>query len=131
MWAVHGVRVPQRVVERPETLSPQEILAEPNVEIRRVMLDRFGVDRLMREAEAEMLDQDVDQYGRLRELLRLPMVDDEDVVMVHVTNSTAEPDGSFKPYWLRVPPDTTTCADAVAWTWDLSVAEYGTPLVET
>jgi hypothetical protein len=26
-------------------------------------------------------------------------------VMVEVVNSTAEPDGSFKDYWLRVQPD--------------------------
>jgi hypothetical protein len=30
-------------------------------------------------------------------------------------NSTPEPDGTIKPYLLRVPPETKTCLEAVAW----------------
>ena len=44
--------------------------------------------------------------------------------MVKVVNSTAEPDGSFKDYYLRVPPAITKARDAVAWTFDVSPEEY-------
>ena len=48
----------------------------------------------------------------------------ESLVMVEVVNSTAEPDGEFKNYWLRVPPDVGTAREAVAWTFNLSTEEY-------
>jgi len=50
--------------------------------------------------------------------------------MVEVRNSTPEPDGMVKNYWLRVPPNMTTAREAVAWTFCLSEREYD-PLKET
>src|SRR6266436_180030 len=38
------------------------------------------------------------------------------IVLVHVTNSTPEPDGSRRRYFLRVPPEVKTARAAVAWT---------------
>jgi hypothetical protein len=55
---------------------------------------------------------------------------DEDLVAVEVTNSTQEPDKSWKNYILRVPPTMRTCAQAVAWSFDLSESEYQ-PAVES
>ena len=43
---------------------------------------------------------------------------------VRVINSTPEPDGSFKRYLLRVPPDITTAKAAVAWTFGKKPDEY-------
>lgn len=51
-------------------------------------------------------------------------------VMVKVRNSTPEPDGSVRDYWLRVPPDLRTARAAVAWTFGLEPTEYA-PAVET
>ena len=48
--------------------------------------------------------------------------------MVQVTNSTPEPDGSFKDYWLRVPPDTERAKQAVAWTFGKTEADYDVAL---
>ena len=50
--------------------------------------------------------------------------------MVEVVNSTPEPDGSRKTYFLRVPPTITTAREAVAWTFALGAGEYR-PAVET
>ena len=44
--------------------------------------------------------------------------------MVEVQNSTPEPDGSIKTYFLRVPPATRTAREAVAWTFGLGAVEY-------
>jgi hypothetical protein len=49
---------------------------------------------------------------------------DEDVKVVKVINSTAEPDGTFKDYFLRVPPGTRTARAGVAWTFGLTEDEY-------
>jgi hypothetical protein len=55
---------------------------------------------------------------------------DEPITMVEVVNSTAEPDGSSRTYWLRVPPHVNTATAAVAWTFGLSGEEYR-PQVQT
>jgi hypothetical protein len=52
------------------------------------------------------------------------MRDDEPLVVVRVENSTREPDGSKKYYFLRVPPHITRAKEAVAWTFGLDSANY-------
>jgi hypothetical protein len=49
---------------------------------------------------------------------------DEPIVAVEVVNSTRAPDGSFKRYWLRVPPEMSTAREAVAWTFGLRATQY-------
>jgi len=125
IYAIHGVRVPERVIMDPESMTPSKIFGTRNTEVRRVMIDLYGADRLMREVSAELVDDD-ETWGRL---WRLPIDGDEPLVMVDVENSTPEPDGSRKRYMLRVPPQLRTAAAAVAWTFDLSADEYTTALV--
>ncbi|MDQ3573648.1 MAG: hypothetical protein M3404_01805, partial [Actinomycetota bacterium] len=112
-------------VEAPETLTPAQITDEANVEVRRVMLDRFGADRYLRESGAEKVHSD--DWGTL---WRARVPDDEDLVMVEVVNSTPEPDGSSKDYWLRVPPSCNSARQAVAWTFGESADTYA-PAVQT
>jgi hypothetical protein len=38
--------------------------------------------------------------------------------MLEVENSTPEPDGSHKPYFLRVPPEVRTARETLAWTFE-------------
>jgi hypothetical protein len=98
-WFGHGVRVSQQIIESPETLHPRDdILAEPNVEVRRIMLERYGYDRFIRGVHAERVHED--DFGVL---WCVPMPD-EPLVVVSVHNPTAEPDGSHKTYFLRVDP---------------------------
>jgi hypothetical protein len=146
LWAIHGVRVDRRVVEAPEQLTVEEIRQQGNAEVRRVMVDRFGAERYLRESDAKLLAED--ECGRL---WRVPLGDDEPLVMVEVVNSTPEPKGVFedmaewakqvvhkrggprafhKVYWLRVPPDSRTPKAAVAWTFDVPTELYE-PLVQT
>jgi hypothetical protein len=44
--------------------------------------------------------------------------------MVEVVNSTAEPDGDFKTYWLRVPPTVARPREALAWTFEMPESDY-------
>jgi hypothetical protein len=43
---------------------------------------------------------------------------------VEVINSTPEKDGTFKRYFLTVPPEMRTAREAVAWTFGLTAAQY-------
>jgi hypothetical protein len=124
-WCWHGVRVPQQVIEAPETLTCEQIKAESNAEIRRVMVTRYGQDRYIRDAGAVVVA--MDEVGVL---YSLPQAGDEEIKMVRVLNSTIEPDGTQKEYMLRVPPTIKTPREAVAWTFDVTNNEYA-PAVQT
>ena len=58
------------------------------------------------------------------------IANDQDRYSFSSTDITFEPDGSFKQYWLRVPPGVQTCQEAVAWTFDLTHKQYQ-PMIET
>ena len=53
-----GVRVPEAVVMNPQSLNPDEIKSEPNAEVRRVMIERYGLDRFMKDAGAVVVNED-------------------------------------------------------------------------
>ena len=121
----HGVLVPAFVVVRPDWITMQHIAGEQNVEVRRVMLERFGAERYLREIGAQAVHQD--QCGTL---YRANLAGDEALVMIEVVNSTPEHDGTWKKYMLRVDPRCSTAREAVAWTFGLTADQYQ-PLVET
>lgn len=101
--------VPDAFLQELSSLTPQRIRTEENAELRRVMLGYYGYDRYLDESGAQPVH--TDESGTL---WRIALTDDEDVVMVEVLNSTPEPDGTHRTYWLRVPPTTRTAREGVA-----------------
>ena len=110
-YSIHGVTVPAAVVEHPETMTVQMIREERNAEVRRVMIERFGRERFLRESDAKMIHRD--DWGTLW-TIPLP---DEPLNLVEVVNSTPEPDGHFKVYLLGVNPIHKKALDAIASTF--------------
>jgi len=119
IWAIHGVSVPQRVVTRARSLSVDEIVYEPDLDVRRAMLERFGYERFVRKAGLKPVQ--TDGFGRL---YRLDPRWNEPIALVEVQNSTPEPNGSHRRYFLCVPPTVRTAHEAVAWTFRLGPREY-------
>ncbi|MFE7140756.1 DUF6745 domain-containing protein [Streptomyces sp. NPDC057644] len=119
LHAWRGMPVPAAFLAELSSLTPERIRAEENAELRRVMLEYYGYDRYLTESGAEPVHRD--ETGIL---WRIALDGDEDVVMVEVVNSTPEPDGTYRTYWLRVPPATRTAKDGVAWTFGLEGAAY-------
>ncbi|OCC13701.1 DUF6745 domain-containing protein [Streptomyces sp. PTY087I2] len=119
LHAWRGMPVPAAFLDELSALTPERIRAEENAELRRVMLECYGYDRYLTESGAEPVHRD--ETGIL---WRIALDGDEDVVMVEVVNSTPEPDGTYRTYWLRVPPATRTAKDGVAWTFGLEGAAY-------
>ena len=115
----HGVEVPAHVIEEPSKITVREIENCKNAEVRRVMIERYGQDRYLVESGAKEIHRD--DWGVL---YRKDIPDDEPLVMVKVVNSTPEPDGTFKDYFLRVPPEMRRAKQAVAWTFDKSEELY-------
>jgi hypothetical protein len=133
IYAIHGVRLPEFVVERPREITVGKIDAETNAEIRRVMIDRYCLGEETNGAAAFMRDgggQRVDYDEKFGTLWRRELPDDEPIVLLEVTNATPEPDGRFKHYMLRVPPTMTTAREAAAWTFNQSPDNYA-PIIET
>jgi len=132
VYAWHGVRVPRYVIEDPRQISVRKINSEVNAEVRRVLIERYGFPRFLQDSGAQVLDEQVDSHGHPIRLYRQEIAGDEPLVMVEVTNTTAEEvlqaDGTksleFKRYSLRVPPDMVDARAAIAWTFDLPAKMY-------
>jgi len=150
IYAIHGIAVPREVIEQPSSITVRHIDEEKNVEVRRVLIERYGLDRYMKDSQAELLHRDATGL-----LYRKQVTGDEPITMVRVLNSTPEPEGTlsrdealvtfgeaaraalhtpagarFKEYMIRVPPNMTTAHEAVAWTFSLTGEEYH-PALET
>jgi hypothetical protein len=125
----NGVEVPKHVAILPELITIAEIESETNLEVRRVMIERYGMARYLADCGAKCISRD--QFGGLYEK-RIGRIGSnrERIRFVKVKNSTPEPDGSIKDYCLRVPPDTLTAREGVAWTFGMTAAEYS-PQKET
>jgi len=114
VWAIHGVRTSEKVITR--QFDWKDIDSEKNVEVRRIMIDLYGQSKYIEESGLKPVH--TDDFGTL---YRKEFTGDETLVVVKVINSTPEPDGSYKDYWLRVDPNAyggvKTALDAVASTW--------------
>lgn len=133
IYYVHGVQVPAWVIETPDKITSKKILEEGNAEVRRVMMELMTPAKFIQDANAKIVDQDKDGLGFPRRLLRIELRDDEPLVMIEVTNSTPEPDGTHRLYHLRVDPNAYNgragkeCLAAIASTW--REKKQGVPLM--
>jgi len=121
LHAWHGITVSRAVIEEPDNIRAQDIDGERNVEVRRVLLERFGVERYLRDSGAQLVHHD--DTGAL---YRRDFPDDEPLVVVRVRDAS----GDRREYWLRVAPRVRTAREAVAWTFGLTAAAYY-PSVQT
>jgi hypothetical protein len=62
IYAIHGLRLPERVIMQPETITVREIEYEQNVEIRRVMIERYGQSRYLLDSGVQLMHED--GYGQ-------------------------------------------------------------------
>ena len=121
IWFYKGVHVTEQIVLQPETLSCEQILTERNAEVRRVMIERFGLDRFLAGVKATPIDTD-----DKRSLYKIVVKEDEPIVAVKVQCPS-----TGQVYFLRVPPQIDTCAKAVAWTFGFDKVLDYSPLMET
>ncbi len=124
----HGVRVPEAIIEHPETITPRLIAEERNAEVRRIMLLKYGLTRYLDDVGAREVHRDRDtESDRVLYEIRDPL---GAIKMIRLENSTPEVDGSRRVYTMRVPPHVGTCQEAVSWMFSMTPSAYG-PRVET
>lgn len=115
-YAWHEVPVSARIILEPETLTRDDFLNEPNLEVRRIIQERRG-GRFVTELDGHVLDTGA--RGTLYEV-RLPKDDPKEVARYVQVQDASSP----RTYFLRVPPTVQTAGEAVAWTFSRTVEEY-------
>lgn len=88
VYAIFGTPCDPRVIEDPASYTVKEIMAEENVELRRVIMERFGYGRFIRESGAKSVDKS--EHGQL---YRIDVDDDDPLCVVRVYDSS--PSGSW------------------------------------
>jgi hypothetical protein len=99
-------------------LSVEEIVREPDLAIRRTMLERLGYERFVRKAGLKSVQ--ADRFGRLYRL-------DPRWTAHSPCRSAQRHAGTERqpsPLFLCVPPTVRTAHEAVAWTFRLGPKEY-------
>ncbi len=129
-----GVGVSAQVAFHPEALTEEHVLGAPNAEVRRVLLERMGLERFAALAERrgslEVRDRDRDPGGE-RRLLALSWREGPAGGGTPMVCLECRCPPTQRVYLLRVPPRITTCAAAAAWIAGFDdPAEYR-PLIET
>ena len=103
------------------TLNARDITKCKNAEIRRVLMERFGYEKFLREMKGVVTHRDGDSR-----LIRIDWhKNEESIKLVRVKDSSTN-----RYYLLRVPPNVRTCKEAVAWTFGMGEDQYN-PLKET
>ncbi|OON68348.1 DUF6745 domain-containing protein [Hymenobacter sp. CRA2] len=120
-----GTSVDERTAFRPDELRAIDLLQVRNVTHRRVLIERMGLERFMRELGGLVLDRDRDAGGE-RQLLCVPLTDDEPI---HALRVNCPSTGHV--YVLRVPPHIRTCRRAAAWLAGFEDERDYQPLIET
>jgi hypothetical protein len=113
LW--HAIRVRKGVISRPDLLRVGTILREPNVAIRRAMIECYGLDRFVLEAKAKILDKWKDN-----ELISIDLPQDPER---HLVALKLRCPSTAAIYIIRVPPDQRTVQGSLAWSFGLDRPE--------
>ncbi len=114
-----------KMIMTPELLTKDDVFGEENMEIRRLMMERMDMKQFLLDLHATKgLSDDWGTIWFLPEK-NLPDSWSSDGCWVEVLNSTPNPDGSFKTYFLSVQPkEWKSPREAIASTFGLSEEEY-------
>lgn len=124
-YFLDGIQIDERAVMKPETVKVDDILYHSNIEVRRILIDRIGIDVFLRKANSREVA--ADDYGRLYHITNQREASEEPTIaFVRLLNSSPDPGTTdeYREYLLRVPPTVTTPHEAVAWSFDKTPATY-------
>jgi hypothetical protein len=105
VYAWKGILVPRDLVEKPESLTVSQIMGENNTEIRRVMVDVYGLERFVIDSDSKSLDKQ-GEY----ELLRVPYLSSGSMIALKMRCPTTS-----AIYVHTVHPECTNVEQALAW----------------
>lgn len=123
-WSIYclgGIIVPKQFILEKGYLTAGRIDGLRNNEQRRVLIEMLGYEKYMKDTGAFKLHSDKDTLGHQRILWRLNGMQGLLTNVLEVFNSTPEPDGTHKKYFLTVPHGIWNCTQAMQWMHDASL----------
>nr|WP_199301281.1 hypothetical protein [Trichocoleus sp. FACHB-90] len=117
VYAYHGVTLPEKYGNlHPNQWQPKWLLEEDNAELRRVLIQGIGYERIAQELGAIELDS-------YQEYTLLKIDTDIDIEPIYLLKMTC-PSTKFI-HVLRVPPDIESAREAIRWVnWGISPEEF-------
>lgn len=117
VYSWHGTRIPSEWIENKKSLTPEIALTWSNIEQRRCAAEILGWDNVIQQLNSVVIDEDGDpEIGTLLEV-DIPEIGREKFLRVKC--------GTGRMFCIPVPPDMKTAIEAQAWTWDLTVEDFG------
>ena len=110
LYSVHNVRLPGWILEQPETITLEGIRSETNAEIKRIMREKYGESRYLRDIGAKVIDLDsVPTVAGTTEgeIVRALMEDDEGRRFLVGSDGSTD-----RTYYMEVDAKIATCAEA-------------------
>jgi Domain of unknown function (DUF6745) len=123
LYAIHGWAASERLIMAPDEVTLEDLPFACETEVLRATIELLGCERFLAAGRAQLVHEDA--FGKL---YRIHLPPYEPLVMVAAANAIAEPDGSSKRHLLRVPPDTKTAREALAWTLGRHASNYAPKL---
>ena len=116
LYRWHGTNIPKHMGEiKPELWKSEWIITEKNAEVRRILIQGIGYAKIARDLKAKSVN-----VWKEYELLRIEDVDVEPIMLIKMTCPST---GLLHAH--RVPPDITTCREAIKWcNWGIDKEEF-------
>ena len=116
----HGVEMAPEIANADtDSITCLDITKQHTMVNRRILIERLGVERFVRRHATLMHEDDTGRLWAASFHRSRP-----EWAAVEVVNGTPEPDGSYRHYFLQVPPELETARAAVAWTFGLPPEAY-------
>ncbi|MEG3846459.1 hypothetical protein QT971_04310 [Microcoleus sp. herbarium19] len=117
LYSYHGVTLPEKYGKiHPNEWQPEWLLEEENAELKRVLIQGIGYDRIARELAAVELDT-------WQEYTLLKIDTNFDVEPIYLLKMTCPSTGFI--HALRVPPDINSAREAIKWVnWGVDCEEF-------
>ena len=112
----HGVILPEKYGQiHPDLWQAQWLLEERNAELKRILIQKIGYDRICQQLQAVELDT-WQEYTLLK-------IDNADVEPIYLLKMTCPSTGFI--HALRVPPEVRSAKEAIRWVnWDIDPEEF-------
>jgi internalin A len=113
----HGVRLPEKYGQlHPNQWQSQWLLSEDNAEVKRVLIQGIGYERIIQELSAKQIDS-------WQEYALLEIYNGWNWEPIYLLKMTCPSTGFI--HALRVPPDLTSAREAIRWVnWDIDPEEF-------
>lgn len=117
LYSYHGVTLPEKYGKiHPNEWQPEWLLEEENAELKRVLIQGIGYDRIARELAAVELDT-------WQEYTLLKIDTNLDVEPIYLLKMTCPSTGFI--HALRVPPDINSAREAIKWVnWGVDSEDF-------